>query len=92
MAVYFQKFRLSTKDVRGKKHESEHQAGLCLLKEALVREYQLCGINMESELSADSQGKPYLHAPKIEDLLTFDILDVSLSILFFKMFKIFFLF
>lgn len=60
MAVYFQKFRLPTKDVREKKHESEHQAGLCLLKEALFREYQLCGINMESELSADSQGKPYL--------------------------------
>ena len=56
MAVYFQKFRLPTKDVREKKHESEHQAGLCLLKEALFREYQLCGINMESELSADSQG------------------------------------
>lgn len=60
MAVYFQKFRLPTEGVRGKKHEREHQAGLCLLKEVLFREYQLCGMNMESELSADSQGKPFL--------------------------------
>lgn len=58
--IYLKKFALPEKNSGRSQHQAEHNAGLSLLAEGLLREYGLSFSEITGEISLKERGKPYL--------------------------------